>query len=143
MLDVERLRREAEAGSFVACTALGILHIEGHCVERNYEEAARLLSGPADHGVPRAVSNMARLYAEGWGVPQDVERAFRMHRWAASRGEFFSLVALARMYARGEGVAQDPQKARLTYEAVLAEEPRLQGCDEELAEARAYLASAT
>jgi TPR repeat protein len=141
VLDIERLRREAEAGSFVARTALGILYIEGHCVERDYKEAARLLSAPADHGVPRAVSNLARLYAEGWGVPQDVERAFRMHSWAASRGEFFSLVALARMYARGQGVARDPQSARETYEAVLAEEPHIQGCDEELAEARAYLAS--
>jgi hypothetical protein len=141
VLDIERLRREAEAGGLAAATILGVCYIDGYGVERNFGEAARLLSGPAGRGVPRAVSNLARLYAEGWGVPQDLERAFRMHDWAASRGEFFSLVALARMYARGLGVARDPQKARQTYEAVLAEEPELEGCEEELAEARAYLAS--
>lgn len=141
MIDIERLRRESESGSLGAQTALGTCYLDGIQVEADYAEALRLLSTPASHGVPRAVSNLARMYAAGLEVPQDLAKAFRMHHFAADRGEFFSLVALARMYVKGEGTAADASKARELYLAVLAEEPKLFGCDEELREARAYLAS--
>jgi TPR repeat protein len=67
-MDISKLRQEADAGSVVAQSVLGICYLDGYDVEVNYKKALRLLTAAATRGAPRAKANLARMYVEGLGV---------------------------------------------------------------------------
>ncbi len=75
-MNISELRKEAESGSVVAQSVLGICYLHGTEVQVDYQEAFRLLSAAAERGAPRAVANLARMYALGWGFPRTLSRRF-------------------------------------------------------------------
>lgn len=68
--------------------------------------------------------------------------ALRLFERASAGGEFFAMMELGRAYANGVGVVADSELARRWFSAAVAEKNELEGCDEELREAKAYLQSA-
>jgi len=139
-MDILGLKKRAEAGSLAAQTTLGACFVEGTGVGVDYEQAFKLLSGPAQRGVPAAVYYVARLHAGGLGVPQNRDAAWKLYQRAAEAGHFFAQIELARMYSKGEGVPVDRDAARKWYSTAVAQDADLDDCDEELREAKAYLA---
>ncbi|MGA8442583.1 MAG: hypothetical protein WB762_04360 [Candidatus Sulfotelmatobacter sp.] len=93
-IDITALRKEAESGSYVARSILGVSYLDGIDVEVNYHEAFQFLSAAANQGPSRAVVNLARMYAEGWGVRTDVNAAVMLYQ-SVSKSEFLALIALA------------------------------------------------
>lgn len=140
-MDVDRLKKQADAGNLASQTILGAYYVEGLGVEVDYLRAFHLLSLPAERGVPRACYYLARLHLEGLGVPANVPEAVRLFEFAAERGEFFAQMELARVHARGKLGSVNRDFARKWYAAAAAQEQSLSDCDDEISEAKSYLAS--
>jgi TPR repeat protein len=141
-VNISKLLQEADAGSVVAQSVLGICYLDGINVEVNYKEALRLLTAAARRGAPRAKANLARMYVEGLGVQKDLPEAMRLYEEAANAGEFFAQIELARIFLQGLGVPADPGIALKWYSAAAAAEGKIDDCDE-LREAKTFLKSTT
>jgi TPR repeat protein len=137
-MDIDGLRRKAEAGSVVAQTILGICYLDGLDVEQDYHAAFQLLSSASKHGVSRARVNLARMYREGLGIRRNFAQAIQLYEAAAKAGEFLAQIELARIYSRGVSVTPDLDSARRWYQAAVAQEQTIGSCPE-LVEARAFL----
>jgi TPR repeat protein len=137
-MDIVKLIEEAEAGSVVAQSILGICYFEGIDVGVDYDEAFRLLSMASNRGVMRARFYLARMYAEGLGITKSQIEAVRLYEAAASAGEFLAQVEMGRIYSRGLGVPSNPDIALKWYSAAIAKEDKLEDCLE-LREAKAYV----
>jgi TPR repeat protein len=73
-------------------------------------------------------------------VSVSVQKAARLFEFAAERNEFFAMIELARIYARGVLGTANRELASKWYAAAVAQEQSVSGCDEELREAKTYLA---
>jgi len=83
----------------------------GDGVERDAEQAFRLIKRASETGSPVALSHLARCYENGVGVSKDKERAFELYTLSARKGNLYSMTHLAKMYDEGCGVGQNPTKA--------------------------------
>jgi TPR repeat protein len=140
VMNVRKLRRDAQSGSVPACTALGLCYLEGVGVAVDYEQAERLLQKAASRGATRAMVGLARMCAEGLGVPKDVGEAIRLYKTAAERGEFSAQIALGRLYSRGVDVPREPDVALRWYAAAAAQEGTVAD-RESMEEAKRFLAA--
>ena len=118
-MNITGLRQEAESGSVVAQSVLGICYLYGREVHVDYEKAFQLLSAASEKGASRAVVNLARMYAEGLGIAKDMPKAIRFYE-AVAKVEARAPLEPARIYARGEGVPADPEAALRWYSEVAA-----------------------
>jgi TPR repeat protein len=136
--DVEKLKAEAEAGSVVHQSVLGVMYLEGIDVPVDLPEALRLLTLASKRGAPRARYNLARMHHRGLGTPQNISEALSLYEKAADAGEVLAQLALGRMYALGDGVVADGKIAERWYTAAVSQKD---GVDEDvMAEAEAFLA---
>jgi TPR repeat protein len=135
-MDIEELRRRAEAGSCSAQTILGISYLYGYDVAADYREAFRLLSAA---GTSRAVLNRGIMHAKGLGVTQNLPEAIRLLEAVAGPPEssdaFAARIELGRLYSSGS----DSNNALRWYEAAVALATEEED-SEDLREARAYIA---
>jgi TPR repeat protein len=135
-MDIEDLRRRAEAGSPPAQTVLGISYLHGYGVAVDYNEAFKLLSAA---GTSRAVLNLGIMHAKGLGIPQNLPEATRLLEAVAlpsdSSDAFAARIELGRLYSTGS----DTKNALRWYEAAVALANELEN-SEDLQEARAYIA---
>jgi len=76
----------ANYGSTYAMQRLGILHISGGQVRRDYAVAAKWLQLGAAFGEPRAQTYLGWMYSDGYGVPRDRWQAITLWRSAAAQG---------------------------------------------------------
>jgi len=140
-MDIVELRDQADAGSVVAQSILGLCYLYGEDVDVDYLQAFRYLSLAAEQGAPRASLNLGRMHAKGLGVTQDTAKAIRLFERVKTRpDQFFAQIELARIFADGLGVPTDWNAAVEWYSKAIANGEDLGDC-EELAEAKAYLAS--
>ena len=65
----------------------------------------------ADHGDPRAQSELALMYYEGQGAKKDYGEAVKWYRKAAEQGHAPAQHAMGVMHSAGLGVGQDPTAA--------------------------------
>jgi TPR repeat protein len=122
---------EAEAGSFVSQSILGISYLYGlDDVPKDYAAALRWLTPPAERGASRPAFHIGRMHEEGWGVPVDYKRAGHFYQRAADRGEWFAYVYLARLYRYGRGTDVDLQAALEWYEFAVLESETMAPCPE-------------
>ena len=141
-MNISRLLQEAEGGSCVAQSILGICYLDGINVEVDYGKAFQLLSAASGQGASRAVANLARMYAEGLGLPKDMSQAVRLYEKAAGAGDFFAMIELGRIYSRGADFPTDLDAALKWYSIASVQEDIDVDC-EEREEAKIYVARAT
>jgi TPR repeat protein len=139
-MNIDELRTQAEAGSVVAQTILGICYLHGIDVGVDCAEAFRLLSKASERGASRAMLNLAGMFHRGQGTQQNIAEAIRLYELAATKGEFLAQIELARIYSKGADVPRDMGMAEKWYAAAAAQAGRVSDGDE-LAEARAFLAT--
>jgi len=108
-------QRAAESGHAQSRNNLGLMHEQGHGVERDEAAAALWYQAAAEQGLATAQSNLARLYDLGRGVETDAEQAAIWYRRAAEQDHIGSQYRLAVMYDTGLGVPQDESKAAKWY----------------------------
>ena len=120
LMDIANLKVEAEAGSVVAQSILGLLYFYGSVdVPKDYSEAVQWLTLAAQHGTSRPLHHLGLMYERGLGVEVDLERAFGLQKRAAERGEEAAYIHVARMYRHGQGTAADGEAACEWYKRVL------------------------
>lgn len=111
-IDIDEMRRKAEAGSAVSRGILGGLLLYGEeGVPVDYTEAFKWLSLAASEGAFLPIAHLGYMYEQGLGVPQDMDEAVRLYKDSARRGNSGIAYDLAQMYSEGRGVPVDPGEA--------------------------------
>ncbi|MES1261335.1 MAG: hypothetical protein ABUS49_06315 [Acidobacteriota bacterium] len=138
-LDIQEIRRRAEAGSAVNECALGLCYLYGVDVPVDYGRAFGLLFSAAGKRVTRARLHLGFMYVEGWGTRRNVPEAIALFKLVAGEDEendgFEACIALGRIYAN---TAPDLASALEWYAAAISIAP--EGDGDDLREAKAYLA---
>ncbi|MEO5349232.1 MAG: DUF1566 domain-containing protein [Magnetococcus sp. YQC-3] len=94
---------------------LGVRHLEGRGLSRDYEKAEQWLRKAAEQGHARAQYQLGRLYDKGQGVTQDYPGAAAWYRKAAEQGIAAAANNLGNLYRDGKGVEQDYEAALSWY----------------------------
>ena len=88
---------------------------DGKGVEKNLDEAMRLLNLAADMGDDFALFLLGKYHADGRYVPKDLEKSYQFYKQSAAQGYLRAQVDLGRAYELGEGTAVDEAKALFWY----------------------------
>ena len=111
---VKWYRAAAERGEAEAELGLARMYASGDGLEKNLEEAQRLLISSANKGFARAIVVLAKAYEQGeLGFRPDYEQARAWLEKGIAQNDPASLKRMARAYANGElGLRIDRQKAK-------------------------------
>ncbi len=97
-VDLDALRRNAEAGDRVAQYNLGVLHEAGqHGVVMDKAQAVSWYRKSAEQGYENAQYNLGVMYLRGEGVAADRDAAIRWFRLAAAQMNPAALSALEKL----------------------------------------------
>ena len=92
---------------------LGVLHVQGQGVDKDFRKAAKWFRAAADQGETTSQYNMGIFHLNGLGVPADPAESLRYFSLAAAQGDTRSQFQLGVAIARGEGIAQNFPEAYL------------------------------
>lgn len=115
-MDVERLRRDAEAGIAGAQYNFGVWHLFGESGRKDAEQARKWLLAAADQEFAPAQSALGFLYQRAQGVEQDFSIARSWFDRAARQDFPEALYCLGELLALGLGGNDDATAARRCYE---------------------------
>jgi len=105
------LKIGAKAGLPDAEYALSLMYKEGRGVEKNPQEAMRLLQGAAIADHPDAMVEFAIAQFNGTDTPRNEAAAIAMLRRAAAMASPIAQNRLAHVYRMGRGIKADPVQA--------------------------------
>ncbi len=110
-LVADAIRAAAESGDVQAACNLGMRHVNGRGVARDWAQGERWLRRAADQGYAPAQTNLAMLLANEQNPKADAGEALMWASKAASAGYGPARAQLGMMYATGRGVAADRRMA--------------------------------
>ncbi|MEO5363761.1 MAG: hypothetical protein H7838_09085 [Magnetococcus sp. DMHC-8] len=113
--DLAALTAGAEQGDRTSQWELGVCHLEGRGVPRDYGKAEYWLRKAAEQGSVGAQYRLGRLYDKGLGVTPDHPGAVAWYRRAAEQGMAAAQNNLGNMYRDGRGIGQDHAEAVAWY----------------------------
>lgn len=116
MVDVDRVRPEAERGNAVAAYVLGTAYFHGRGVAQDNAAAVVWFERAAAQGIAFAQWHLGDLYADGTRVPQHDEFAFRWALAAALQGVAAAQNRLGELYLEGRGTAANAEEAAQWFE---------------------------
>ena len=87
--------------------SLGLAHMEGKGVARNFDEAVRWYKMAGESGYLQAQIMLADMYLKGQGVPGDQKEAAKWYMLAAEQGSPVAQYVLGNMHISGSGVTPD------------------------------------
>jgi uncharacterized protein len=123
-LDINDMRRKAEAGSCVAQGMLGACLLYGIEVEIDHAEAFKWLSAAAEQRASRPTLNLAYMHQQGLGIPVNPQQAIKLFTAVATPSDstdaFAARIELGRTFASGLGVPMNESEAEKWYSAALA-----------------------
>jgi uncharacterized protein len=123
-LNINDMRRKAEAGSCVAQGVLGTCLLYGIEVEIDYAEAFKWLSAAAEQRASRPTLHLAYMHQQGLGIPVNPKQAIKLFTAVATPSDstdaFAARIELGRVFATGLGVPVDEGEAEKWYLAALA-----------------------
>ena len=142
-LNIDDMRRKADAGSCVAQGVLGTCLLYGIEVEIDYAEAFKWLSAAADQRASRPTLHLGYMHQRGLGTPVNPQQAIKLFIAVATPSDstdaFAARIELGRIFAMGLGVPVDGAEAEKWYLAALAVAVE-DNAPEELEEARSFIA---
>lgn len=137
-IDIDEMRRKAEAGSTVSQGILGGLLLYGEDdVPVDYAEAFKWLSLAAAEGAFLPIAHLGYMYEQGLGVEKDMDEAVRLYKDSARRGNSGAAFHLAEMYSQGKGVPVDHEEA-LRWHLAICYHWDFEDASDDLSEAREY-----
>jgi len=86
---------------------LGLAHMEGKGVARDFEQAVRWYKMAGESGYLQAQIMLADMYMKGQGVPADQKEAAKWYALAAEEGSPVAQYVLGNMHISGNGVTPD------------------------------------
>lgn len=102
--------------SAVAAFDLGLIYEYGKGVPVNSEKARALYRQAAEHGMSKAMSQLAGLYFMGQGGPQDAQKALQWYTKAAHLGDSEALYQLGLLSETGFATSLDFSNAIRYYQ---------------------------
>lgn len=130
-LNIENLKKKAEAGDSNAQNTLGVCYYTGRKVAKNYETALKWWSVAAKSSHAEAIANMGLCYQLGHGTKQDSVMAVKLYKQSIKRGNkalvterenrlnekvnLFDACFLADIFEEGTVVSKDLDKAVKYY----------------------------
>ncbi|MEM9250237.1 MAG: caspase family protein [Pseudomonadota bacterium] len=105
------LQRAAAQGDAAAMTEVGVLHLRGRGVARDYEAALALFRDAAAAGDAPAMVLIGILHQDGLGVPRDAAEAVTWFRRGAEAGEADAMKLMGWMLLEGAGTPRDADAA--------------------------------
>ena len=101
----------AKRGNVKAMNQLGLMHLNGDGVDKDFGRARHLFSIAAKGGDNDAKCNLALMYQKGMGVPVDNRKALALYMSAANAGSARGYYGAGYHFYKGLGVSQDYAKA--------------------------------
>lgn len=112
---IDCLRKAAELGHREAQFDLAEDYYAGHCLERDYEEAAKWYIKAAERGHAQAQFSLGWCYFNGTGVARDLDKAAQWYRKSASQDYAAAQFNLGWCYYTGTVVERDRNEAVRWY----------------------------
>ena len=107
IVDVERVRKDAEAGDAAAQRLLGRCYETGNGVARNWKKAFSWYRKAAKQDDPEGLFHVGYCYLHGVGVSIDLEKAAEYLQKASDKGSGEAMGALARLLVDGYSPEED------------------------------------
>jgi uncharacterized protein len=105
---IELWTAAANAGDIWSQEKLGVSHLLGDDLPRDYQKAAYWLSQAAEDGEsPYAARYVAIMFEEGWGFQRNSVEAFKWMTYAAVHGNADAMYRLSEYLRRGIGCSVD------------------------------------
>lgn len=117
------LFQKAQENNNIAKFMLGYAYYKGFVVDRNYEQAFKLIKAAAvgDSKIDEAQLTLAQMYVNGNGTVQNYQKAIEAYRAAAMQGNIEAIMTLADVYATGKICPQNPVLAHALYNIAAAQ----------------------
>ena len=96
----------AEMGNPSAQVFIGLMHNQGHGLEKNINKAVKWYSLASDQGYAPAKWRLAIIYYHGSGLTKNYQKAAELFHSAAKLGDAYSQKSLGLMYSKGLGVTK-------------------------------------
>lgn len=109
----------ADAGDARGQFKLAGLYWRGKGVEKNSEEAIRLLQLSANQKYAFSMALLGTFYRDGDGVPYDSRKCYSLIKGAAEQVHFMALTTLGNLYADGKCVERDAVQALKWWKVVV------------------------
>lgn len=127
--DIERNRmamelfEKAHDKNNIAKFMLGYAYYKGFVVDKNYEQAFKLIKAAAggDAMIDEAQLTLAGMYINGEGTVQNYQKAIEAYRAAVMQGNLEAIMTLAGIYAEGKICPQNPVLAHALYNIAAAQ----------------------
>lgn len=141
-IDIEKIKRDAQAGNSAAMNTLGVCYYYGRQVEQDFNTAAKWWAKAIDAGNVNAIGNLGVCYKNGHGVKKDSVMAqklfirgikaddktlFNDRKGKADKGSVFDQVLMGLCYQNGHGCDKNEAKA-LDYFSKAANKGSLDAC---------------
>jgi hypothetical protein len=111
MLEIRRLRHEADKGDAKAQVRYGIALREGKGVSENKSEAVRYFKLAADQGDPSGQYGYGSCLETGCGITRDIQEAAKFIKLSADQSYPAALSRYGRYLFNGFGIEQDVNEA--------------------------------
>lgn len=108
--------KSAQQGFVDSEYMLGLLYLNGNCVEKKEQKGIHFLELSAKQGRTDAFFELGRVYAYGKGVQADGEKAIYWWEKAAAKGHISAKYNIGIMYGFGRNIEKDLEKAKFWYE---------------------------
>jgi len=108
---INRKRKEAEQGDYIAQYFLGLLYYIGRVVPQNRSEAYKWFNRSAIHEYENAQYSLGWMNNVGEGIIQDTQKAVKLYFLSAEKGNVFAQLTLGCSYYLGEGVPRNIDQA--------------------------------
>ena len=104
-------QKGAELGHGLAMHSLGVMHLKGEGVGRDYGMARSLFEGAGAEGLGASLREIGIMYSRGLGTSADYLKARFYYEKATELGESLAFNDLGVLYFEGRGVPRDRNKA--------------------------------
>ena len=108
---IEWYTKAVEAGEVHAVYMIGLMHLIGLGVEKDFAKAREYLENAEQSGSVVALYSLGEMYHYGWGVNTDYTKAFEYYSLAVDKGYSYALIGLGNLYLNGLGVEKNLDKA--------------------------------
>jgi len=114
-LNIQEVKKQAEAGNANAQFDLGLHYYRGDGVPKNFAEACKWYLHAAEQNQMYAQNNLGHCYELGQGVSKNLIEACKWYRKAAEQDNALAQINLGHCYELGEGVRKNLAEACRWY----------------------------
>lgn len=110
-----KLLKQAKKNNNIAKYLLGYSYLKGFLVNKDYNEAFKLIKTAADDDYDEAQLILSDFYVNGWSTPKNYNLAVKYLSRASEQGNAEAMFKLGDIYEEGKMYTRDIKKAHIQY----------------------------